>query len=110
MLEPGRPGDMNVSEVTFEPGARTHWHTHPGGQTLMPLSGRGRVRSDGGPLTPMQVGDALWIPPGERHWHGADPDSFLVQLSVTIGADGTTWDDQPVSDAEYLGSPSSPAR
>jgi quercetin dioxygenase-like cupin family protein len=104
MLDPEAADHMMVAEVTFEPGARTHWHSHPGGQTLLPLSGRGRIRSDGGPLERMQVGDALYIPPGERHWHGADPDSFLVQLSVTMG-DGTAWDDTPVSAADYLGEP-----
>ncbi|HEY7463882.1 MAG TPA: cupin domain-containing protein [Candidatus Limnocylindria bacterium] len=103
MLAPEAPDHMNVVEVTFEPGARSDWHTHPGGQVLLPLSGRGRIRSEGGRLERMQVGDALWIPAGERHWHGADPDSFLVQLSVTIGADGTAWDDERVTDEEYLG-------
>jgi quercetin dioxygenase-like cupin family protein len=103
MLEPDGADHLNVVEVTFEPGARSHWHSHPGGQLLMPLSGRGRVRSEGGSLQPMQVGDALYIPPGERHWHGADPDSFLVQLSVTIGPGGTAWDDEAVTDEEYLG-------
>ena len=109
MLDPDAPDHMTVAEVTFEPGARTHWHRHPGGQTLLPLSGRGRIRSDGGALESMQVGDALYIPPGERHWHGADPDAFLVQLSITIG-DGTAWEDEPVSDADYLGSETTPAR
>jgi len=101
MFDPDSPEDMNVAEVTFEPGARTDWHSHPGGQTLLPLSGRGRIRSDGGALVRMQVGDSVWIPPGERHWHGADPDSIFVQLSITIGPGGTAWDDEPVSDADY---------
>jgi quercetin dioxygenase-like cupin family protein len=102
MLDAEAPDHMTVVEVTFEPGARTHWHSHPAGQTLLPLAGRGRIRSEGGALERMQVGDALWVPPGEHHWHGADPDAFLVQLSVTIG-DGTAWDNEPVSDADYLG-------
>jgi quercetin dioxygenase-like cupin family protein len=107
MLDPEAADHMTVAEVTFEPGARTHWHSHPGGQTLLPLSGRGRIRSEGGDLLRMAVGDALYVPPGERHWHGADPDSFLVQLSVTLG-DGTAWDDRPVDDADYLGSEPQP--
>ena len=110
IVDPAAPDHMNVAEVTFEPGARTHWHSHPGGQTLLPLSGRGRVRSENGPLASMQVGDAVWIAPGERHWHGADPDSFFVQLSVTIGPGGTAWDDEPVSDDDYLDAETSPAR
>jgi quercetin dioxygenase-like cupin family protein len=104
MVDPDQPQHMTVAEVTFEPGARTHWHSHPGGQTLLPVSGRGRIRSEGGALERMTVGDVLWIPPGERHWHGADPDSFLVQLSITIG-DGTAWDDRPVADHDYLDQP-----
>jgi quercetin dioxygenase-like cupin family protein len=109
MVDPDAPDHMTVTEVTFEPGARTNWHSHAGGQTLLPLSGRGRIRSRDGTLERMQVGDVLWIPPGEHHWHGADPDAFLVQLSVTIG-DGTTWDDEAVADTEYLGDDPPPAR
>jgi quercetin dioxygenase-like cupin family protein len=109
MLDPEAADQMTVVEVIFEPGARTHWHSHPGGQTLLPLSGRGRIRSEGGALESMQVGDALYIPPGELHWHGADPDSFLVQLSVTMAA-GTAWHETAVSDDEYLGGEPQPDR
>ena len=98
---PDAPTSMTVTTVTFAPGARTDWHTHPGGQTLLVLEGRGRVRSAGAPGRTIATGDVVWVSPGERHWHGADPDAGMVHVSVTIG-DGTAWDDESVSDAEYL--------
>jgi quercetin dioxygenase-like cupin family protein len=103
-LVPDTPTAMTVTTVTFSPGARTHWHTHPGGQTLLVLEGRGRVRSAGEAGRAIAAGDAVWVSPGERHWHGADPDAQMIHVSVTIG-DGTAWDDEAVSDADYLGDP-----
>jgi quercetin dioxygenase-like cupin family protein len=95
---------MTVTTVAFAPGARTDWHTHPGGQTLLVIEGRGRVRSAGGAGRTIATGDVVWVSPGERHWHGADPDSGMVHVSVTIG-DGTSWESESVSDAEYLEDP-----
>lgn len=101
---PDSPTGMTVTTVAFSPGARTYWHTHPGGQTLLVLEGRGRVRSDGGAGLAIAAGDTVWVSPGERHWHGADPDALMVHVSVTIG-DGTAWDDEAVSDVDYQGEP-----
>ena len=63
-----------ASRVAFEPGARTAWHTHPLGQTLYVISGVGRVQTKGGPVREIRPGDVVWIPPGEKHWHGGSPD------------------------------------
>jgi quercetin dioxygenase-like cupin family protein len=69
-------GDARVggATVTFEPGARTAWHTHPLGQTLLVLTGLGRVQREGGPIEEIRPGDIVWFPPGEKHWHGAAPE------------------------------------
>ena len=67
------PARAKGNLVTFEPGARTDWHTHPLGQTLIIFSGCGRVQSWGGPVQEVRAGDVVWFPPGEKHWHGATP-------------------------------------
>ena len=92
--------------VTFEPGARTAWHTHPRGQTLYVVSGAGRLQKRGGPLQVIGPGDSVWIEPGLEHWHGAAPDSIMVHLAIQEAEDGVTvtWLD-PVSDADYRGAP-----
>jgi quercetin dioxygenase-like cupin family protein len=100
---PGRPGIVTVS---FQPGARTHWHTHPLGQTLIVTAGEGRAQTDGGPVVVLKPGDTLWFPPGERHWHGAAPDQAMTHVAVQAAEDGRTVDwEGPVSDAQYLGQP-----
>ena len=68
---PPEPARVSMALVTFEPGARTAWHTHPLGQTLIVTAGCGRVQREGGPIEEIRPGDVVWFPPGERHWHGA---------------------------------------
>jgi quercetin dioxygenase-like cupin family protein len=94
---------IRIIRVTFEPGARTAWHTHPHGQTLHILSGVGRVQRDGEPVTTVQPGDSVWFEPGERHWHGAAPDSTMVHLAIhEADASGSTaaWEEH-VTAAQY---------
>jgi quercetin dioxygenase-like cupin family protein len=99
--EPARA--VGVS-VTFEPGARTAWHTHPLGQTLIVLSGSGRAQSWGGSIEELRPGDVLWFAPGEKHWHGASPTTALTHLAIQEQVDGKTaeWMEQ-VSDEQYRG-------
>lgn len=88
--------------VTFEPGARTAWHTHPAGQTLYIVSGLGLAGTDGGPVRVLRPGDTVWFEPGERHWHGASPDCAMVHLAIQTAVDGTAADwMEHVSDADY---------
>jgi quercetin dioxygenase-like cupin family protein len=94
---PSTDGVM-INSVLFEPGARTHWHRHERGQVLHVTSGRGRVRNRDGEGAIIDVGDTVWIPPGEEHWHGAEGDAYLVHLAISLGE--TEWLD-PVSDEDY---------
>lgn len=87
-----------INTVTFSPGARTYWHTHDGGQILQVLSGRGLICTAGEESQILRVGDTVWIPPGERHWHGAAPDAVLSHVAISLGT--TNWA-EPVSDADY---------
>ena len=98
----GPPSRLNVVRVTFEPGARTNWHTHPISQVLYVLSGVGRVQKAGEPVRVLRPGDTVVIGPGERHWHGAAPDRLFVHLAAqeTENGSATTWL-EPVSDADY---------
>ena len=99
----GTVSTVRVARVSFEPGSRTAWHTHPHGQTLHILSGVGRVQKAGEPAVDVHPGDSVWFEPGERHWHGAAPGSAMVRLAVQqADADGNAaaWF-EPVSDAEY---------
>jgi quercetin dioxygenase-like cupin family protein len=88
--------------VRFEPRARTAWHTHPLGQTLRVMSGVGRVALWGGPVREIRPGDTVWIEPGEKHWHGAGPDTAMVHIALQEALDGThvTWLEK-VSDEQY---------
>ncbi len=100
-----KPPGVRITRVTFEPGARTAWHTHPHGQTLHIMAGIGRVQRAGEPAVDVFPGDTIWFEPGERHWHGAAPNSLLTHLAVQqADAEGnaTTWL-EPVSEADYLG-------
>ncbi len=101
-----RPARAGASRVSFEPGARTAWHTHPLGQTLHVLSGVGRVQTWGGPVREIRAGDTVWIPPGEKHWHGAAPAIGMVHLAIHEALDGTyvTWLEK-VQDSDYLAPP-----
>ena len=99
--EPGRSGG---AIVTFEPGARTHWHTHPAGQTLVVLSGVGWTQCEGGPRTEIRAGDVVWCPCQRRHWHGATWTTAMSHLAITEMVDGKNveWM-EAVTDAQYQG-------
>lgn len=98
------PGRTSGSHVTFEPGARTAWHTHPAGQTLIVTFGRGHVQREGGPVEEISQGDIVWFPAGEKHWHGASPDTAMSHIAIQESIDGTpvTWLEK-VSDDDYAG-------
>ncbi|QEU96077.1 (R)-mandelonitrile lyase [Streptomyces kanamyceticus] len=88
---PELPSRLRMFSVHFAPGARTAWHTHPHGQVLHVTEGEGRVQREGGPVEPIRAGDTVWIEPGERHWHGAGPRTFMTHLAaVEAAVDGTT--------------------
>ena len=90
--------------VTFEPGARTAWHTHPLGQTLIVTAGVGLAQREGGPVEEIRPGDVIWFPPGEKHWHGASPDVAMTHIAIHERLDGTHVDWlEKVSDEEYPG-------
>ena len=82
------PARANGASVTFEPGARTAWHTHPLGQTLIVTSGAGRAQRWGGPVEEIRPGDVIWIPPGEKHWHGAAPTTAMTHIAIQEKLDG----------------------
>ncbi|MDB5582480.1 MAG: cupin [Bradyrhizobium sp.] len=96
------PARLASNRVAFEPGARTNWHTHPLGQTLYVLSGVGRFQTKGGPILEIRPGDVVWIPAGEKHWHGASPTNGMVHVSMQEALDGSfvNWM-EPVTDEEY---------
>ncbi|WP_068086881.1 (R)-mandelonitrile lyase [Novosphingobium rosa] len=95
-------GGLSAGTVTFEPGARTDWHTHPLGQTLLVVSGFGRVQRDGGPVEEVRAGDIVFFEPNERHWHGAAPDCAMSHVAIAEKLDGAavTWMEK-VSDVDY---------
>lgn len=96
------PARVRMVSVTFEPGARTHWHTHPLGQTLIVTAGVGRVQREGGPVEEIRPGDVVWIPPHEKHWHGASPTNAMTHIAVHEALDGShvTWL-EPVTEEQY---------
>ncbi len=103
LFNPAAPERVQGALVTFEPGARTAWHTHPLGQTLMVTSGLGRVQRAGGPVLEIRPGDVVWFAPGERHWHGAAPQTALSHIAIQEVQDGRAVDwAEPVDDADYL--------
>ncbi len=106
IIEAPEPARVRALRVSFEPGARTAWHTHPLGQTLHVLSGIGRVQAAGGPVREIRPGDTVWIPPGEKHWHGAGPEHAMVHLAFQEALDGkhVEWMEH-VTDAEYAVAP-----
>ena len=102
ILDTPEPAHVRSSVVRFEPGARTNWHTHPLGQTLYILSGTGRVQSLGGLLQEVSAGDVVWIPPGEKHWHGASPANTMVHVAIAEILDGKFVDWlEKVTDQQY---------
>lgn len=102
IIQPEAPARMAANRVSFEPGARTAWHTHPIGQTLYVISGVGRVQAKGGPVREIRAGDVVWIPGGEKHWHGAAPNNAMTHIAMQEALDGSyvTWMEH-VTDAEY---------
>ncbi|MFO1107153.1 MAG: cupin domain-containing protein [Amaricoccus sp.] len=93
------PARVSGATVTFEPGARTNWHTHPLGQTLFVLAGLGRCQREGGPVEDIRPGDIVWFAPGEKHWHGAGTETAMSHLAIAEALDGVavTWL-EPVAD------------
>jgi quercetin dioxygenase-like cupin family protein len=98
------PGRMSGAVVTFEPGARTAWHTHPLGQTLVVTAGLGWVQKDGGDREEIRPGDVVWFSPGEKHWHGATSTTAMTHIAIQERLDGKAveWMEH-VTDAQYLG-------
>jgi quercetin dioxygenase-like cupin family protein len=96
------PARAVSASVTFEPGARTAWHTHPLGQTLIVTAGCGRVQRWGGPIEEIRPGDVIWFEPGEKHWHGATPTTAMTHIAIQERLDGKTteWMEK-VSDEHY---------
>ena len=96
------PARAAGASVTFEPGARTAWHTHPLGQTLIVTSGRGWAQREGGPVEEIRPGDVVWFPPGEKHWHGATATTAMTHIAIQEALDGkmVEWMEQ-VSDEQY---------
>ena len=96
------PARVAGAAVTFEPGARTAWHTHPLGQTLIVTFGLGRAQRDGGPVEEIRPGDVIWFEPGEKHWHGASPTNAMQHFAIQESLDGKAveWLEK-VSDEQY---------
>ena len=103
---PGAPARLNAARVTFQPGARTFWHTHPLGQTLLVLEGECRAQSEGGPVQSLVPGDTVFFAPGEKHWHGAGPEAPMTHLALQEAQDGVAahWL-EAVSAEQYGGAP-----
>jgi quercetin dioxygenase-like cupin family protein len=98
------PARVAGAAVTFEPGARTAWHTHPLGQTLIVTFGCGRVQREGSPIEEIRPGDVVWIAPGEKHWHGAAPTTAMTHIAIQERLDGKAVDwMEHVSDSQYNG-------
>jgi quercetin dioxygenase-like cupin family protein len=96
------PARASGGSVTFDPGARTAWHAHPLGQTLIVTAGCGRVQREGGPVEEIRPGDVVWIPPGVKHWHGAAATTAMTHIAIQEKVDGKVveWMEQ-VSDTQY---------
>ncbi|MDP3899051.1 MAG: cupin domain-containing protein [Mesorhizobium sp.] len=104
IVEAPEPARVRAAMVTFEPGARTNWHTHPLGQTLHVVSGAGLAQVWGEPIRDLRAGDTVWIPPGEKHWHGAAPTVRLTHIAIHEALDGVHVDWlEKVSDEQYSG-------
>ena len=96
------PARVAGASVTFEPGARTAWHTHPLGQTLIVTAGSGWAQCEGGPIEEIHPGDVVWFPPGEKHWHGATPATAMTHIAIQEALDGKTVDwMEKVGDEQY---------
>jgi quercetin dioxygenase-like cupin family protein len=104
LFSPPEPARVAGALVTFEPGARTAWHTHPLGQTLIVMTGLGLVQREGGPVEQIRPGDVVWFAPGEKHWHGASPTTAMSHIAIQEKLNGSPvdWMEQ-VSDEQYGG-------
>jgi len=102
LFDPPSPARAFGASVTFEPGARTAWHTHPLGQTLIVTAGAGLVQKEGGPVEDIRPGDVVWIPAGVKHWHGASPTTSMTHIAIQEKLDGNAveWMEK-VSDEQY---------
>jgi quercetin dioxygenase-like cupin family protein len=102
LIEAPSPARVRGASVTFEPGARTAWHTHPLGQTLIVTAGLGWVQRDGGPVEEIRPGDVVWFAPGEKHWHGATSTTGMTHIALQEALDGKVveWLEK-VSDQQY---------
>ena len=102
LFQANAPARAAGARVTFEPSARTAWHSHPLGQTLIVTAGCGRVQHEGGPIEEIQPGDVVWFPPGEKHWHGAAPTTVMMHVAMQEALDGkhVEWL-EPVTDEQY---------
>ena len=100
------PSRVSVASVTFEPGARSAWHTHPLGQTLVVTAGCGWTQCEGGPIVEIRAGDVIWCPPGHKHWHGASATTAMTHLAIQEALDGVAvvWLEK-VTDEEYEAGP-----
>jgi quercetin dioxygenase-like cupin family protein len=104
------PARVGGASVTFEPGARTAWHTHPLGQTLIVTAGLGLVQREGGPIEEIHPGDVVWFAPGEKHWHGASPTTAMTHIAIQEALDGKAVDwMEHVANAEYAAARSAPS-
>jgi len=102
LFQANEPSRTSGAQVTFEPGARTAWHTHPLGQILIVTAGSGRVQAWGGPIEEIRPGDVVRIPPGKKHWHGAAPETAMTHIAIQENLGGKTVDWlEKVSDAQY---------
>jgi quercetin dioxygenase-like cupin family protein len=102
LIQADAPARIFAANVTFEPGARTAWHTHPLGQTLIVTAGCGLVQRWGGPIEQIRPGDVVWFPPGEKHWHGATPTTAMTHIAIVEHLDGKSADwMEKVSNEQY---------
>jgi quercetin dioxygenase-like cupin family protein len=102
LFQPADPARVRGASVTFEPGARTAWHTHPLGQTLIVTAGCGWVQREGGPVEEIRPGDVVWFAPGEKHWHGATRTTGMTHIAIQEALNGKVVDwMEHVSDAQY---------
>jgi quercetin dioxygenase-like cupin family protein len=103
LFQAPEPAFVAGAAVTFEPGARTAWHTHPLGQTLIITSGLGWAQREGGPIEQIRPGDVVWFEPGEKHWHGASPTTAMTHIAIQEKLDGKVVDWlEHVTDEQYL--------
>jgi quercetin dioxygenase-like cupin family protein len=103
LFQPNESARAAGAAVTFEPGARTAWHTHPLGQTLIVTAGFGRVQREGGPIEDIRPGDVIWFAPGEKHWHGASPTTAMTHIAIQENQNGKVVDwMEKVTDEQYI--------